>query len=570
MKTFLVGHTGFVGSNLASQHHFDGLFNSKNIEEAFEGNPDLLVYSGVPAQKFLANQNPEADFKVIENTIVNIKKINPKKIVLISTIDIYKTPINVDEETEVISEDLEAYGKNRFYLEKWVKENFQEYLIVHLPGLYGKNIKKNFIYDLIKIIPSMLKEEKFNELSAKDNSIANFYEKVENGFYKCKTLTQEESKIVKNYFNNIGFSALNFTDSRGVYQFYNLSYLWNHIETALQKGIKVLNLATEPVSVHELYQYINGKEFKNEISSNIVHYDFQTKYAEIFNGKNGYIFSKEFILEDIKQFVEKEKHPIQLAISNIAWNKDMNPDVHKMLQNNSINGLEIAPTRIIEIDPYDNIDSAVVKIEAIKREFNLNIVSMQSIWFGKTEKIFESQENFDSMVAYTYKAIDFASAIQCSNLVFGSPKNRNMDDYEKDYPKALEFFKKIGLYAKEKGVVIAIEPNPTIYNTNFLNYTKEALDFVKEINLKSVMINFDLGTVIANRENLDILNDNLSYINHIHISEPNLELIVPKKLHKELFTVLRELEYDKYVSIEMKTTDNIEAIENVLKYVRSL
>ena len=41
--------------------------------------------------------------------------------------------------------------------------NFSNYLIVHLPGLYGKNIKKNFIYDLINIIPNMLKEDKFQE-----------------------------------------------------------------------------------------------------------------------------------------------------------------------------------------------------------------------------------------------------------------------------------------------------------------------------------------------------------------------------------------------------------------------
>ncbi|MEG2500937.1 MAG: NAD(P)-dependent oxidoreductase, partial [Oscillospiraceae bacterium] len=35
MKTALVGYTGFVGSNIAAAHPFDGLYNSKNIKEAF-------------------------------------------------------------------------------------------------------------------------------------------------------------------------------------------------------------------------------------------------------------------------------------------------------------------------------------------------------------------------------------------------------------------------------------------------------------------------------------------------------------------------------------------------------
>ena len=55
----LVGYTGFVGSNLASSTDFDGLYNSKNIEDAFKTKPDLLVYSGVRAEKFLANKEPD-------------------------------------------------------------------------------------------------------------------------------------------------------------------------------------------------------------------------------------------------------------------------------------------------------------------------------------------------------------------------------------------------------------------------------------------------------------------------------------------------------------------------------
>lgn len=303
----LVGYTGFVGSNIQKVHPFDELYDSKNIRNSYGKNPTLLVYSGVPAQKFLANKEPEKDFEIIKNAIHNIEQINPKEIVLISTIDIYKEPIDVQEDSEIETEGLQPYGYNRYYLEKWVSENIEKYLIVHLPGLYGENIKKNFIYDLIHIIPSMLTEEKYLELCQKDNFIENYYEKQENGFYKVKELEEKQKEALKTYFNKIGFSALNFTDSRGKYQFYHLKYLWKHIEIARKNGIKVLNLATEPVSIAEIYHYINNQEFKNEITPNVPDYNFKTKYASLFNGKDGYIFDKDFILEDIKKFIGENK-----------------------------------------------------------------------------------------------------------------------------------------------------------------------------------------------------------------------------------------------------------------------
>jgi len=305
----LVGYTGFVGSNICANENFEGLYDSKNVQTAYGTNPDLLIYSGVPAQKFIANQFPEKDFEVIENAINNIKQINPKQIVLISTIDVYKNPAGVNEDTVIDTNELQPYGKNRYYLEQWVMQNMSNYLIVHLPGLYGKNIKKNFIYDLINIIPSMLKKEKFEELSNRDSYIKDFYVLQENGFYKLvDNIGSEDREKLKKHFEALGFSALNFTDSRASYQFYNLSYLYGHIQKALENNIRVLNLAVEPITVKELYAYIKGKEFKNEIlKNNIPNYDFKTKYSEMFGGKNGYILEKDFILEDIKKFVENSK-----------------------------------------------------------------------------------------------------------------------------------------------------------------------------------------------------------------------------------------------------------------------
>lgn len=303
---FIVGYTGFVGSNIVANHSFEGLFNSKNIAEAYGKNPDLLVYSGVPAEMFLANQNPEADKALMDQAIENIKKINPKKIVLISTIAVYQNPDGVDEDYEVDETTLTAYGANRLYLEKWVEANMAEYLIVRLPGLYGKNLKKNFIYDFIHYVPPMLNETKYTELSAKESLIQKHYVLQENGFYKCMLPVEakEEWNELKEAFKRTGFSALNFTDSRGTFQYYNLSNLWRDIEIALGNDIRKLNLAVEPVTIAELYQELTGEVFVNELPKAVPYFNYKTKYDYLWNGAEGYIRNKSEVLEDIKAYIK--------------------------------------------------------------------------------------------------------------------------------------------------------------------------------------------------------------------------------------------------------------------------
>lgn len=298
----LVGYTGFVGSNIYAHGKFDAVYNSKNIEEAFGTNPDLLIYSGLRAEKFLANNDPKKDYALIEQAQDNIKKINPKKLVLISTIDVFKVPKNVDENSVIDTDGLHAYGYNRYQLELWVREHYKDALIIRLPGLFGKNIKKNFIFDCINIIPLMLKAEKFIELSNKEPILKDFYHIQDNGFYKVSVSDSDKEKL-KQTFLRLGFSALNFTDSRSKYQFYDLSRLWNDIQTCLNNNITLWHPATEPISAGELYKYLYSKEFVNELKGTPADYDYKTCFADIFSGRDGYIEDKKDVLGAISIFI---------------------------------------------------------------------------------------------------------------------------------------------------------------------------------------------------------------------------------------------------------------------------
>ena len=302
----LVGYTGFVGNNIyaSAGNQIDAVYNSKNIEDAYGTNPNLLIYAGLRAEKYLANNAPGKDMELIIQAEENIKKINPKKLVLISTIDVFKVPKDVDETSVIDTENLHAYGYNRYQLELWARDNYPDALIIRLPGLFGRNIKKNFIYDYINVIPFMLKEAKFKELSAEDPDLGKYYRFQDNGFYKVD-VADSDRELLKNKFRALGFSALNFTDSRSVYQFYNLGRLWQDIQTALEAGIQLWHPATEPVSAGELYKSLTCDDFVNELDGIPADYDYKTIYDRIFGGKNGYICNKEEVISDIRGIINE-------------------------------------------------------------------------------------------------------------------------------------------------------------------------------------------------------------------------------------------------------------------------
>lgn len=259
---------------------------------------------------------------------------------------------------------------------------------------------------------------------------------------------------------------------------------------------------------------------------------------------------------------------MKLSISNIAWGKEADKEMYEYIMNAKFDAIEIAPTRIIEENPYENIDDAEKFAIELESNYNLKISSMQSIWYGKQGNIFNPNEA-ENFINYTKKAIDFANRIGCKNLVFGCPKNRMIPEGRQE-DDVLYFFKQLGEYANEKQTVLAIEPNPTIYGTNFINYTNQAFEFVKKVDSDGVKVNVDFGTIVQNNEELNGIFENIDLVNHIHISEPNLAKIENRESHKVLCENLERLKYNRYISIEMKNTGDLNIVKDVIKYVNGI
>lgn len=302
-----MGYTGFVGQNLHQKGQYDGLFNSKNISDAYGSRPDLLVYAGVSGTKYLANHEPEKDLAAKVEALENIRKIGPRRLVLISSIDVYRDPVMVDEDVVSDIKNMQPYGLTRFKLEQWVRKEFPEALFVRLPGIYGAGLKKNFIFDLIHLVPPMLTAQKLLELVSTDPFIGAFYQDQGNGYWKLECPQKADYFELRQHFEYIGFNALHFTDSRGIYQYYPLAKLQWHLEMALNANLKVVNITTEPFSIAEMVEYIDGCTFINHLDNPIVHYDVRTMHNRVFGGDNGYIMAKEEVLDDLAAYVRAER-----------------------------------------------------------------------------------------------------------------------------------------------------------------------------------------------------------------------------------------------------------------------
>jgi nucleoside-diphosphate-sugar epimerase len=254
-KDALIGYTGFVGGNIAAKHQFTDQYNTKNIQDIDGREYDLVVSAATYAEMWKINQDPEGDLAQINSLIERLKQVKTKRFVLISTVGIYKSPNGADEDTPIELDGLLPYGVNRYRLEQFVRDNFEDSLIVRLPGLFGQGLKKNVIFDLLN---------------------NNMIEKIHHA---------------------------------GVYQYYNLANLWEDINTALDNNLQLINLATEPIRTDEVAAHVFGIENFNQEPEGVkpAFWDMHSKHAALFGGDGPYLYSKQQVLNDIKAFVEQER-----------------------------------------------------------------------------------------------------------------------------------------------------------------------------------------------------------------------------------------------------------------------
>lgn len=245
MKTAIIGGTGLIGLNLYDIYKAD-VFCSSNINE-IESGYDLLFIAAPSAKKWVAAANPDADNDAclkVADAAINTKS---KKIVYFSTIDVYSPDqaclLSVDEDTIPLSN--EAYGKNRRKLELKLLSSGLDCSIIRLPGLFGKYLSKNPIFDI-------------------------------------KTLNQVD-KIKLN----------------ATYQWFNLRQLPVLLNKVIYENISLINVVNPPIGMREILANYPALLSKVDSVSFGANYNLGSKFGYVKN-------DKEATLAEILAFINEK------------------------------------------------------------------------------------------------------------------------------------------------------------------------------------------------------------------------------------------------------------------------
>ncbi len=260
---------------------------------------------------------------------------------------------------------------------------------------------------------------------------------------------------------------------------------------------------------------------------------------------------------------------MKLAISNLAWPAAWEPEIYATVKRYGFTAIEAAPTRIFLETPYEDLARAKAWATDLRQTQGLEICSLQSILYGRTERLFASEAERRFLLNYTKQAIDFAQAVGAGNLVFGSPKNRRLEPGERS-DAALPFFRTLADYAQAHGTTLSLEANPPMYGTNFCTATAQALDWAQAVDRPAFQVNLDLGTMLANGEGVAVLSGRLNLIHHIHISEPGMKALERRPLHRALAALLHQESYPGYVAIEMSQRSTPSEVEAACAYVKEI
>jgi len=254
MSSALIGYTGFVGGTLARHEPFDLLINRANLASLEGLNLTRLVCAGLPASKWIANREPDADRANMERLCRVLGTVSAKSVILISTIDVYPSTTSADEDYDCSVLPNHPYGTHRLAFERFVRGRFPHAHVVRLAALFGAG--KNVLYDLLH-----------------DNAL----------------------------------DVIN-PDSR--FQWYPLSRLPQDLQTIQTMRLALVNLFTEPIATREiLTRFFPGKRVGRRAIPQM-EYDLRTRYDTLFGGGGGYSLGRAAVLDEMARFIETERNSL--------------------------------------------------------------------------------------------------------------------------------------------------------------------------------------------------------------------------------------------------------------------
>jgi sugar phosphate isomerase/epimerase len=264
---------------------------------------------------------------------------------------------------------------------------------------------------------------------------------------------------------------------------------------------------------------------------------------------------------------------MKLAISNLAWGLTEQDSILPRLSSLGVSGIEVAPTKIAN---WESINSTLLaNFRSHLRDNGLCVSSLQAIFFGKPEaQLLASADKFSVMCEHVDKLADIAAELGAEVAVFGAPKNRLRGELSDAvaFDIATERFKQLGEICSGR-MKIGIEPVPAFYGADFILTAEEDLALVKAVNHPAIGLHLDTGCVFLAGGDIElVIHKGAEHLIHFHAAEPELSnFSFPKANHISAAIALKDIGYERWVSIEMKENeDSIKSVVDAVKFIRQV
>lgn len=248
----LIGWSGFVGSTILRQApSFDRSFRSTDIHGLADQPYDLVVCAGAPGAKWLANREPERDRESLTRLMGALRGLRCERFVLISTVDVFGVPRDVDEDSPV-NAGASPYGQHRHDLEHFVSDSFSDPLILRLPALVGPGLRKNALFDLLNR------------------------------------------------------KSLHRLDANAEYQFYPMRRLWADIQVSLAAGLGIVHLVAPPLRLGDIATAAFRVTLTERAGPELARYDVRSRHAAPFGGAGPWVVSADESMAAIEDYARTE------------------------------------------------------------------------------------------------------------------------------------------------------------------------------------------------------------------------------------------------------------------------
>ena len=265
---------------------------------------------------------------------------------------------------------------------------------------------------------------------------------------------------------------------------------------------------------------------------------------------------------------------MSLSISNIAWPEADDGHILALLKERNIS-LEVAPTRLWNEWEGCTLEAA----KEFKKSCIVPVTSLQALLYQKPDLhlFLNGEKGRAKLFSHFQFVVDLAATLSpknhCPALVFGSPKARKLSglSYEEGEKIAVEFFRQVGAYAREKNVIVCLEPNPAEYGADFAFTIEQAARVVRLVNHPGFRLTLDTGCAFVGGDDIaQAIVAHADILYHIQIAERNLgSFESPEAHHRKAAEALAAIQYKNKVSIEMRPAGT-EALIKAIGFVTSV